>query len=458
MSDADPSQRGPRRQLSLLDGICLIVGIIVGSGIYETSPLIARSAGGPGGMLAVWGLGGLIALAGALCYAELTSAYPMDGGDYVFLSRAYGRRMGLFFAWCEFWIIRPGNIGALAFVFSRYANNIFPLSSGIVSWVAYPLLAILILTMLNIAGVRSGKRTQNLLTGVKIVGLLIIAVVGMSMSSGAIVAAAEPVTRLPHETFSLAMILVMFCYGGWAEISFVAAEVRHPARNLLRTLVLGTLGVTVVYLLVNLAFLASLGWSGVAQSEAVATDLLSQHFGSTGERAVSLLICISCLGAINGTIFAGARVYYAAGREHPACALLGRWSRQFDSPAWALVFQAAISTALVVTIGAGKDGFERLVMFTAPVYWSFALLTTLSLFILRRRQPNMQRPFRVIGYPVTPLLFCSACAAMIWAGVRYAYTNRLDGSYWHPAWSIGLMVLGVVAVWLSQASEKTVRE
>ena len=182
-----------KKTLTALQASAMLVGVVVGIGIFKTPPVVAANVSSEMAFLGLWLLGGVVTLIGALCYAELSSAYPMDGGDYVFLTRAYGRRTGLFFAWCEFWIIRPGNIGALAFVFARYANKIFPLSSGIVSWVAYPLLAIFILTGMNIAGVRSGKRTQNLLTGAKVVGLLLIAIVGMTMGGGASVAAAEPV-------------------------------------------------------------------------------------------------------------------------------------------------------------------------------------------------------------------------------------------------------------------------
>ena len=413
MSVPSTSTPGPRRQLTLLDSTSIIVGIIIGAAIYESSPTIAGCVPNAWWLMGVWVLGGVLALVGALCYAELATAYPLDGGDYVYLTRALGRKTGFLFAWAQLWIVRPGNIGALAYVFADYANRLWPIGDDYKALMIYAMAAVLVLSGINVLGVREGKWTQNVLTAVKVLGLAAVVVAGFCFAAPA---AATKVHALPAETnLYLAMIFVMFAYGGWAEMAFVAAEVRNPQKNILRALLLGTAVVTLIYVLINLAFLHALGLAGTRE-EGVAANVMQLALGPWGQRPISLLICISALGAINGTIFTGARIYYAMGTEHRLYAWLGRWSPRWQTPVRSLLVQAAVTLAVVVGFGpGGRGGFAKLVIFTAPVFWFFFLLVGVSLLVLRGRDAQTPRPYRVPWYPWTPLLFCLSSLFMLYA-------------------------------------------
>jgi APA family basic amino acid/polyamine antiporter len=447
---------GPRRQLSMFDAICIIVGIIIGSSIYKTTPFIASLVGSPASLIGAWLLGGVIAILGALCYAELTTTYPEDGGDYVFLTRAFGRRTGFLFAWAEYWIVRPGNVGMMAFVFATFAQKLVPLQIGNNEYVGqaiYATSAIAILTVLNVLGVRTGKLTQNLLSTAKVLGLVVVIFVGLFVAPAMSVESAEvpPTasagnvdTSVPSTDFRLAMIMVLFAYGGWNEVSYVAAELRHPERDLYRALLIGIAVVTTVYVMVNLAFLRVLGLSGIADSNAVAADVVIPTFGDWGGRLISVLVCVSALGAINGMLFTGARIYYVVGKEHALVRWLGRWSGQLDSPVRSLGLQAFITIALVIGFGWYQSGFERLFNFTAPVYWFFAFMVGVSLLVLRASEPNRRRPHPVLGYPWIPLFFCLTCSVLCESSFLYALSQGGGEAYWAG----GLMLAGIAVTLL----------
>ena len=230
---------GPKQQLTMLDAISIIIGIVIGVGIYQTSPVIAASVTAPAWLILIWIIGGLLSLVGALCYAELATAYPEEGGDYVYLTKAWGRRMGFLFAWAGFWIVRPANIGAIAFIFAHYAQQIIPLRSGHSGLTIYAASLVILLTLANIVGVKSGKWLQNIMTMAKVFGLLMIITIGLFFAN---TIDTGLVNHKPHtdNNLYLAFILVLFTYGGWSNISYVAAEVIYPEKNILRSLVAGT--------------------------------------------------------------------------------------------------------------------------------------------------------------------------------------------------------------------------
>lgn len=436
----------PQRQLTLFDTTNIIVGIIIGSSIYESTPLIASGATSPAWLVGLWVAGGVLSLIGALCYAELATAYPASGGDYVYLTRSFGRPLGFLFAWSQLWVVRPGSIGAMAYVFARYANQLVPLGKGAWPLMVYAVASIAALTAINIVGVPLGKRTQNVLTVAKVLGLAAVFVVGMIFTSGAPApAAAAAAAKTPAlSDFYLPMILILYAFGGWNEMAYVAAEVRQPDKNIFRSLVLGTVATTAIYVLVTLAFLHALGLAGVQRAEAVAADVLAIPLGEWGRRLISLLICVSALGAINGLIFTGARIYYAMGQDHRLYAWLGRWNPRLGTPVNSLVVQALITLPLVVGFGLTQDGFSSLVNFTTPVFWIFFLLVGISLFVLRAREPQVARPYRVPLYPVVPLLFCASSLFMVYASISWAVSQR---SY-DALWSIGLLAAGMLlAAW-----------
>ncbi len=495
-AEAPLSPAAPRRELSLFDSTCVIVGIIIGAGIYRSTPDIAGCVPSAGWLVAVWVFGGLFALVGAMCYAELASAYPKAGGDYVYLTRAYDRPLGFLFAWAELWVVRPGSLGAMAFAFAEYANRIWPRAEGETARgvaLAYAVGAIGVLTLINALGVRQGKWTQNILTVAKFVGLMLVVVVGFSMRApqasddsnkpasaeaatapGAVAGADEAtaadkadrantaedaaanaggpatperwvvpvlgwsVAAVDWSAFGLAMILVLFTYGGWNEMGYIGAEVRSPERNIFRALMLGTAAVVAIYVLVNLAFVHAVGFEGV-RSKTVATDVLRLALGRGAEAAMAVLICISALGVINGQIFTGARIYYAMGRDHALYSPLGRWNARLDTPLVSLLVQAVVTIALVLGFGLSGDGFNRLVNFTAPPFWFFLFLVAISVLVFRAQEPNVPRPYRVFAYPVTPLLLAMGCLYMMYASVNWAIANRSGEAFW----AIGILVLGV---------------
>ena len=215
---------------------------------------------------------------------------------------------------------------------------------------------------------------------------------------------------------SLALIFVLFTYGGWNEMAYVAAEVRDPRRNIVRALVAGTAAVITLYLLVNGAFLYTLGYQGLAASKAVASDSISTVFPIVGSRLISALVCISALGAVNGLIFTGARISYALGEDHRIFGLLGRWNARRGTPLWALAVQGLIALCLILAFG----GYIDAVLYTAAAVYAFYLGTSLSVIVLRFKEPGVERPYRVTGYPLTPLIFSGVCALLIYSSLNYA--------------------------------------
>ncbi len=445
MSSPPDQQSSPRARphptLTLLDSTSIIVGIIIGSTIFLSSPRIAGQVPNIGWLVGVWVIGAVFSLIGALCYAELATAYPKEGGDYVFLTEAFGGKIGFLFAWVQFWIVRPGSVGTLAFVFADYANQLCPLDESYRPLLIYAVGAVVVLSGINLLGVRAGKWTQNLLTAVKFLGLLAIVAVGMSCSAAATAPAAPPPAK--QLDLGFAMIFVFLAFGGWNEMAYVSAEVRHPQKNILRALVLGTLAVAVVYIAVNLAFVHALGLAGLQQSKAVAADVLRLCIGRRAEQCISLLICITALGGINGMIFTGARIFYALGTEHRLFAWLGQWSSKTDAPAHPLLIQAAVTVVLTIGFGwnqEGSDGFQNSVAFYSPSFWLFLCLVGCSLFVLRNRPAASKGSYRVPFYPVVPLLFCLSSAFMFY--------KSLDFAIGQTPWGLlaSAVVLGIGAV------------
>jgi basic amino acid/polyamine antiporter, APA family len=403
----------PTPQLSLFDSTCLIVGIIIGVGIYQMAPEIARGAGSGWGVAGLWLAGAVISLAGALCYAELASAYPKEGGDYVYLTRAYGSWAGFLFGWAQLAVVRPGDIAVIAFAFATYARAIYdPLAGTAFPWgqELYAVSATVLLTSINILGVRKGKWTQNLLTTAKALGLLLLVAAALWARPSS-----PPVEKAGPLPLSLALILVLFTYGGWNEMAYVAAEVRDPRRNIFRALVAGLAAVTMLYLLVNAAFLRALGYDGLAASNAAAADTMAVVWPQAGGVLISALICLSALGALNGTIFTGARISYALGADHPLFSRAGRWHPRLGTPAVALALQGAIAVTLLLALGS----FVNAVLYTAATVYSFYLASTVAVIVLRFKEPAVERPVRVWGYPWVPLVFAGVCAWLIYSAIEY---------------------------------------
>jgi len=418
----------PTRTLSLFDCLCIMIGIIVGVGIFETSPTVAACMGNGSGTLLLWLVGGLLALCGALCYAELASTYPSEGGDVVYLSRAYGPWAGFLFGWSQMVVIRPADIALMAYVFARYASTLYaPVPHPIPFYAA---LAVTGLTVINILGVRQGRWTQNVLTMVKVTAVLVIIGIGLLLPEG------ERSTSVGESSLSgvkLGLILVFYTYGGWHELAYVAAEIRNPGKNIVRAVVLGTLAVAALYLLINVAFLRTLGYEAMARSAGVATDTVATVLPSGAGRLIASIICISALGTMNGMIFTGSRISYALGQSHSLFNRLGRWHPRSGTPVSALLLQGLLSLAIVLLAGS----FIDTILYSAPVVWLFFLGTGSALFVLRKKDRELERPFRAAGYPVVPVIFSITCIFMFYGAVSYACAQRPTGV---------LALLGVMAV------------
>jgi basic amino acid/polyamine antiporter, APA family len=420
-----PERALPRANLTVLDGVAIMVGIVVGIGIFKTPPLVAANVGSETAFIGVWLFGGLVTLIGALCYAELAASYPSAGGEYHFLFRAYGRSMAVLFAWARGTVIQTGAIALVAFVFGDYATQI--LSLGTYSSAIYAALAVILLTGINLIGTTQSTRTQHVFTGLTLVTVLIVIVAGLIVTANGPQAPASPGSGGGGGAVGLAMVFVLLTYGGWNEAAYMSAEMRDPKRNMARVLVLGTLVLVLIYGLMNFAYLHAFGLPGLRASEAPAADLMRRAGGAWGAAVLSFTVCCAALSTLNGTIFTGARVYYALGRDLPLLARLGAWDQRGETPTNGLLVQAVIALALVLFGAAARDGFQAMVDYTAPVFWFFMLLVGVGLFVLRQREPARERPFRVPLYPVTPLVFCLTCAYLLYSSLAYTGLGSLVG-------------------------------
>lgn len=454
------AQAGPRGVLGLHHAVAIIVGVVIGAGIFKAPSLVAGMAGSTGWMFAAWALGGLVSLIGALCYAELATTFPHAGGDYHFLHRAFGRRLSFLFAWARFSVITTGSIALLAFVFGDYMQQLLPLGRWGVA--LYAATSILLLGAVNLRSVRAGADTQGWLTLLEVGGLLLIVLAGLSLLFGGSApvgggpAAADPGGAAPGwGAFGMAMVFVLLTFGGWNEAAYISAELKdgpdaagvpRRGRNMVRALVGSIVIITVLYLLVNGAYWIGLGRAGMAASDAIAADLLRTAFGPWGATLIAALVALAALTSINATMIVGARTSYAVGRDWPALARLGQWDSQRGGPQVAMALQCAVALLLVGLGAFGDKGFRAMVEFTAPVFWLFFMLTGVSLLVLRRREPDRERPYRVPLYPLLPLLFVAVCAAMLWSSLSYVSSQALGGL--NAAWvGVGVLLAGAVVMW-----------
>ncbi|AEG91863.1 APC family permease [Ramlibacter tataouinensis] len=436
----------PSAVLGLREAVMLIVGVVIGAGIFKAPSMVAGMTGSAPWMFGAWILGGVISLIGALCYAELTTAYPSAGGDYHFLKRAYGRSVSFLFGWARFSVITTGSIALLAFVFGDYLQQALPLYLGgrAIGPVVYAVTAILVLWWINSRGIKAGTSAQTWLTAAEVGGLLLIVAAALWLAGATSHQPAAPAAGAAAapslSSFGLAMVFVLLTYGGWNEAGYISAELKDKRRNMVRALVLSILVITALYLLVTWAYWRGLGLEGMAKSQALAADLMRVAFGTVGEKIIAVLVAVAAVTSINATMIVGARTNYAVGRDWPALGKLAFWDSERGTPANAMHVQN-IAALLLVALGAWTgSGFRSMVEFTAPVFWLFFLLSGLALFVLRRREPATERPFKVPLYPLLPLLFVATCAYMLWSSLSYVYSQSLGGL--NAAW-IGVAVLAV---------------
>jgi APA family basic amino acid/polyamine antiporter len=417
------AQGSPRRMLSVTDGALMMVGIVVGVGIFKSPQLVAAFSPNEWVFIALWVCGGVTTLIGALVYAELAAAYPSKGGEYHFLRRAFGFPVAFLFAWARTTVIQTGAIAAVAYVFGDYARQIYPLGSH--GSAIYAATALFALTLVNVAGTYHSRTAQNILTLAFIAAMLSIAAIGL-MGLGTLPPAPAAGDGESYGMLGLAMVFILVSYGGWNEAAYLSGDVRNAARDMVRILLAGTTTVTLIYVLVNIGYLLTLGLDGMRRSDAVAADVMRSALGPDGAVIVSLVVCVAALSTMNAIIFTGARLYHALGQDL-ALMRLRIWDSVRDNPRNATILQSAVAMALVMLGAMAQSGFRAMVEYTAPVFWCFLLLVGISLFVLRQRDPDRPRPFRVPFYPVTPVLFCLVCAYLIYSSFVYTGRDALFG-------------------------------
>ena len=428
--EATVTAPAPLRHLSVVDAVCVVVGIVIATGVFKAPQMVALNTAGPWTMLTAWALGGLLCLCGSLTYAELAAACPGMGGEYLYLSRSLGQTVGFMFVWARMTVIQTGAIAALAYVFGDYVTRL--MGWGPKGPLFCALAATAALTACNAMGLRAGKWTQNVLTAAKVAGLL--AIMALGLVCGRVSISAGGVPAGGGGAFGLAMVFVLYTYGGWNEAAYVAGELRGRGRSMLWVLVAGSALITLLYLGASVAYVRILGFEGLRSSNAVAADAMAVVLGERGGLAVSVLVAVAALGAIDGCIFTGARAIYAWGNDYPVFGVLGRWNGRLGAPVVALAAQGAIAMLLILLPGLSEslsdklgDGFQSAVEYTAPVFWAFLLLTGLAVFVLRFKNPTADRPLGRWAPLATASVLCMMCIYMLYSSLAYTKAGALAG-------------------------------
>jgi len=425
----------PRQLLSVPDGIFLVAGMVIGVGIFKLPGLVAGNAASTTHFFAAWIIGGLACLCGALVYAELASRYPETGGEYAFLRHGLGEGAAFVFAWSRMTVIQTGAIAAVAFVFGEYASEI--VSFGPNSNAIWAAISVGALTGLNLLGTAQSKGLQKVMEVLLIASLLVIAIGGIAVGG----AQPAPAQASSGGSFALMMIFVLYTFGGWNEGAYLAGEVHDARRTMVKVLAGGLLLVTALYLLVNWGYYAALGMKGIAGSKAIAVDTMRLIAGQSAALVVAIIVCVSALTTINAAIFTGARTNWALGRDYPLFSFLGNWRESGSTPANALLIQGAIVLALIAAGATTRDGFEAMVAYGLPVFWTFLLLTGITLFVFRARKAETPA-FRTPLYPMVPIAFLAMCAFMVWSSFDYV-ANSPYGPKFGTLVLAGLIVMAI---------------
>lgn len=391
------------RKLGPFDALSIVIGITIGGGIFLVPNLIARELHSAASILGVWIFAGAISFFGGLACAELGTALPATGGQYVFLREAYGPLIGFLCGWSMFLVARTAQIAWMAVTLALYVSYFVPLSS--VEAKLLGIAAIGILAAINYRGVTAGATVQNIFTLAKVGGLLAITVSAFFWG-----AHAGPSAALSHEPFSIrsfgvALIACVLAYDGWVQLSFVAGEIRNPQRNLLLALALGIVACIAIYLLANLAYLRVLTIPEIAASDHVGATLAERVMGTRGGALVAVVILISIVGTLNGCFLTSPRIYFAQARDGLLFRRFGEVHPKYQTPAFAILAQSIWAIVLLLS-----GSYETLLDYAMFALWLSYGLMVAGVIVLRRTQPALPRPYRMWGYPVTPVLFLAITA------------------------------------------------
>lgn len=440
----------PKKSLGLLDSTMLIMGSMIGSGIFIVASGMARELESPGLLMLAWVLSGIITVSGALCYGELAAMMPQAGGQYVYLKEAYNPLVAFMYGWTLFAVIQTGTIAAVGVAFAKFAGFFFPaiaadnhlVSIGVLQISTQQVLAvscILLLTALNFRSLKTGALVQNLFTFAKIGSLLVLIGLGIyALSNRPESAAINWQFSRPDLTplaltgilFS-AMVGSLFSSDAWNNITFTAGEVKNPQRNLPLSLFIGTAAVSLIYIFINLVYVSNLSLAEIqnAPNDRVATTLMEKLIGASGAYFIAAMVMVSTFGCINGLILAGGRVYYAMAADGLFFRQAARLNRN-GVPANALVFQCVWACGLALSGSYGS--LLNYVMFAVIFFY---ILTIVGVFILRRRLPHVPRPYRVVGYPFLPVLYIVLATGFCVSLLFYKTGYTLPG--------LGIVLLGI---------------
>jgi APA family basic amino acid/polyamine antiporter len=387
------------RKLGLLDATLIVIGIVIGVGIFLLPNVIARSLPSALGIVTVWMVAGVLSYFGALAYAELGAMMPVTGGQYVYLREAYGSLCAFLCGWVMLLAVVPGGIAFLAVGFSIYLDHFVHLTPAMREIVALALVAVL--SAANYFGVREGAWIQRIFTSLKLGGLLLV-ILAAAMAPHVSVKPSMPLARFSYGGIGIAMTAVLMAYNGWSYVSFVAGEVRDPQRNLPRALALGMIAVITLYVGANIAYLNVMTVSDLAATERVGDTVAARTIGSMGGSLLSAVVLLSIVGAINGNILTGARIPFAQARDGLFFSIFGRVHRRFETPAAAIVVLGTWSGVLILT-----GSYETLFAYSILSAWIFYTLSVAAVGVLRRKQPETPRPYKMWGYPFTLWAFVS---------------------------------------------------
>ncbi|HLI66551.1 MAG TPA: APC family permease [Caulobacteraceae bacterium] len=447
MNDEQMPGDAPKRHLGAMHAMVLALGMIMTTDTLRTAPTVALNLGS-WGFYETWVLGGLVSMVGAFCYVEMATAFPDPGGDYNFLTKAYGRSVGFLFAWSRFSIMHTGWVALMAFLFADYAGALFGLDH--LGRTAFALATVAAMTGLNLMHVRLGFITQAGLIGLVTLGFAaVVAAAVVLAATGALphAAPAAPASAPSLGRFTVALIYIFLAYGGWSDAATLSAEVRNDRRGML-VAIMGSLALLMaIYLALNAAMMIGLTPAGLAASSAPAADLMGRAFGPLGKTLIVVVVGVSTIASINSTLIVGARTTYAVARDTPLIAAIGRWHGGRGVPARAVLVEGAFAMLLVVAGGFAQSGFNAMVDYMTPVYWAFIALSMGALMILRRRHRDAPRAVRTPLYPLFPASFLLLALYMFLSSLFDLGVGAIYGA--------GVMAVGGVILVLLRLAPQT---
>jgi len=433
MTSSQPTEDRLPRNLGLWSAAAVLIGTTIGSGIFKVPSVVAKDLGAAGPMLLVWALGGLVTLTGALSIAEMAAAFPRSGGIFAYILESEGRFWAFLYGWSELTVIRASAIGGISTIFAQYLGHFVPLSGRGERYVAA--VTIILISFLNYVGISYASVLMNITTVVKYGALVGLALFAFTAGTPAAPSAPSAIV-VGGSAILTALVPVMYTYDGWSNLSFIGGEVKDPGRNLPRALIVGTGAIVVIYLLVNAAYLHVLSVPAIAGAERVAAAAAERipMFGSAGAAIIAGMVMVSCFGSVNGSMMTGPRVFFAMSDRGLLFPVVARVSPRFRTPSVAIWLAAALAVTYVL-----QNSFAQLADRFVLGTWPFYALAVAGVFILRRKRPDLPRPYRTFGYPLTPALFLAASVGMM---VNAIVTNPRDNGV-----TFGIILAGVPVYW-----------